>query len=357
MEDIRALELNGAEKREDDQKRLPAHQKKVYELEKNHHAGKARPRAETRLRPCAKTGVSFPHIRGDSMKLRASSMHKCRKCLVALLRGENDSGASSQAMMGSIIHDGFIPYYEKHKGISVVYREKTLENDLFTGHIDGYIKSTKQLFELKTVSTWIFRKITEPRVEHVQQALIYSDLGGFPSARFVYLDRDTGEYKEFDVDLTTPEMKATLKALKEKAKEVYAHVEKGLGVDDVEFDPFEVCDSYCQYETRPAELAPTVDDEIEDIDNLEEKDKLKELVATYEEQKLIEAEAKKEKERAGSEIKTIMESKKLREIIGCAIYYQNERKDFDKKGLERDHPEIYAKYESSKPSVYFRVKA
>lgn len=291
------------------------------------------------------------------MKLRASSMHKCRKCLLSYLREEDEKSYSTQAMMGNIIHNGFIPYYEKEKGIRVVYREKEFENELYTGHIDGYIKSAKQLFELKTVSTWIFRKIQEPKIEHIQQALIYSDLGGFKSVRFIYLDRDTGEYKEFDVDLTTNEMKMMLRSLRSKAREVYTYFNDGKKVEDIPYDEFETCDAYCKHQVRPAEFAPTVDDDIEDIDNLEEKDELKALVLQYEEQKMVETEAKRQKEEVGKRIKAIMEKKKLREIIGCAIFYQTERKEFDKKALQKEHPEIYEKYTVSKPSVYFRVKA
>lgn len=258
--------------------------------------------------------------------------------------------------MGTIIHEGFIPYFEKQEGMRVVYRENAYENDLFTGHIDGYIKKTKQLFELKTVSTWIYDKIIYPKDEHIQQALVYKDLGVADYVKFVYLNRDSGEYKCFDMDLTTAPMVALSKSLRTKAKEVISMAERGLGAEDVEYDEFEVCDAYCEHQTRPADFAPTVDDNIEDIDNLEEKDELYSLMSEYHTNKQIIKDAKAKQDMAGSKIKDIMERKELREITDCAVYYQNERASFDKEGLEKEYPEIYEQFAKKEKSVYFRVK-
>ena len=290
-------------------------------------------------------------------KPRASGMHRCRKCLVEYVTAEEvTSSDSTQAMMGSIIHGGFIPYFEQKEGVRVVYREKEFECDYFTGHIDGYIKKTKQLFELKTVSTWEFQKITEPKIEHLQQALCYRYAGGFESAKFVYLNRDTGEYKCFDVDLTTPENTSIMNALINKAKWVYAHVESGLGVDDVEFDPFETCDVYCDYGSKPSDTAPEKDSDAKEIDDLENKESFKRLVSDYNDAKEAEDEAKARKELAGNLIKDTLEKSGTKEILGYAVYYKNEKKSFDKDALKKEYPDVYAKFEKTTPSVYFRVK-
>lgn len=289
--------------------------------------------------------------------LRASSMHRCRKCLVEYVTAEKVVGSdSTQAMMGSIIHGGFIPYFEKKEGIRVVNREKELECDYFTGHIDGYIKKTKQLFELKTVSTWEFNKITEPKIEHLQQALCYRYMDGFESVKFAYLDRDTGKYKCFDVDLTTPENTAIMNALINKAKWVYEHVENGFGVDDVEFDPFETCDGYCEYGAKPSDTAPEKDSDVKEIDEIENGDALKQFVRDYNEAKEAEDEAKARKELAGNLIKTTLETNGTKEILGYAVYYKNEKKAFDKDALKKEYPDVYAKFEKTTASTYFRVK-
>ncbi len=290
-------------------------------------------------------------------KLRASVMHKCRKCLVEYVTAEEVGGSdSTQAMMGSIIHGGFIPYFEQKEGVRVVYREKELECKFFTGHIDGYIKKTKQLFELKTVSTWEFNKINKPKIEHLQQALCYRYIEGFESVKFVYLNRDTGEYKCFDVDLATSENTAIMNALINKATWVYAHVELGLALDDVEFDPFETCDSYCEYGVKPSDTAPEKDYDAKEIDEIENSDALKQFVRDYNEAKDAEDEAKARKELAGNLIKDTLEKNGTKEILGYAVYYKNEKKGFDKDALKKEYPEVYEKFERTTASTYFRVK-
>lgn len=284
-------------------------------------------------------------------------MHRCRKCLVEYATAEEVGGSdSSQAMMGTIIHGGFIPYFEKKEGMRVIDREKELKCDYFTGHIDGYIKKTKQLFELKTVSTWEFNKITEPKIEHLQQALCYRYMGGFKSAKFVYLNRDTGEYKCFDVDLTTPENTAIMNSLVNKAVFVYSHIKNGFGVDDVEFDPFEQCDGYCEHGSKPSDTAPEKDSDAKEIDDIENSDALKQFVRDYNEAKKAEDEAKARKELAGNLIKDTLEKNGTKEVIGYATYYKNEKKSFDKDGLKKEYPDMYAKFEKVDASTYFRVK-
>lgn len=290
-------------------------------------------------------------------RLRASMMHKCRECSVEYVTAEEvKSSDSTQAMMGKIIHDGFIPYFEKKEKVRVVNREKEFTCEWFTGHIDGYVKVLKQLFELKTVSTWEFNKITEPKIHHLQQALCYRYMEGFTSVKFVYLNRDTGEYKCFDVDLTTTENTAIMNSLINKAKWVYAHVDSGFGVDDVEFDPFETCDGYCEYGAKPSDTAPEKDSDAKEIDEIENGDALKQFVRDYNEAKEAEDEAKARKELAGNLIKTTLEKSGTKEVLGYAVYYKNKKKKFDMDSFKFKYPKVYAEFEDEAPSTYFRVK-
>lgn len=292
-------------------------------------------------------------------KLRASSIHRCTKCLLKYLQTEPEENQSSQAMLGTIIHAGFLDYFEDLENVKIINREKELEDELFTGHIDGEIESkdTKIVFELKTVSTWTYKLITEPKIEHIQQVCCYSLLGDFEEAKIVYLNRDSGEYKIFDIDLTTNEMNAMKLSLISKAKEVYMLNSEGKTPEDIPFDPFEVCDDYCEFATRPTDNAPSIDDEITDIDMLDNAEELKEWVGEYQMANEREKQAKKEKEQFGNLIKEEMEKGGFREIVGCAIYYQNKRKSFDKKAFEKEEPELLKKYTKTSNSSYFRVKA
>lgn len=283
-------------------------------------------------------------------------MHKCRKCLLNYLQTEEEKSDSTFAMIGTIIHEGFIPYFEKGEKMRVIHREKRLEDELFTGHIDGYVQKTKQLFELKTVSTWIYGDLIEPKIEHIQQSCLYSILGGYESVKFCYLNRDTGEYKTFDMDLTTNEMNAIKLSLISKAKEVYKLYEDGKTTDDIDLDPFETCDNYCEFLERPADKAPSIDGGIKDIEDMENKSELKGYLYEYQKANELEKEAKKTKFQYANIIKETMEKSDLREITDFAIYYRNERKSFDSKAFQKEEPELYEKYIKSSPSVYFRVK-
>ncbi len=88
-------------------------------------------------------------------KLRASKIHKCNKCLLDYLQKEEEQSESTQALLGTIIHEHIIDHIEKWEDIKIIDREKELENDLFTGHIDGFIKEQNAVFELKTVQIYL----------------------------------------------------------------------------------------------------------------------------------------------------------------------------------------------------------
>ena len=262
--------------------------------------------------------------------------HKCTKCLVDYLLNGQDESQSGSALMGTLIHNGFIPYYEKIIGRRIVYREKPLENDYFTGHIDGFIKAEQKLFELKTVNSWKFAKIKEPFDEHITQVHVYMAMtGSITKAHIVYLNRDTGEHKAYDIDFNP----IIYKAIELKAKEAIELARQGKEPEGVEIDEFETCDPYCKFKTKSLYKKPEGEKELKELLHKDE------LLQLYQKRQSIAAqiaELETNKKEAEECIKQIMSKENVRKILDLGIsFVQSSRTYFDSKTFKAKHPELY----------------
>jgi predicted phage-related endonuclease len=286
----------------------------------------------------AQKSANEPHTKIIPQKIRASMAHKCTKCLVDyLLNGETPSG-SGAALMGTIIHNGFIPYYEKIIGRRIVRREMEVENKLFKGHVDGIIKAEKKLFELKTVNGFKFQKIKEPLDEHLTQVNVYMHLTGLKKAHIVYLDRDSGEHKAFDIEYSPLIYLSTAK----KAAEAIELAKSGKNPEEIELDEFETCDAYCKFHTKTLYKKP--EDEKE-LDELEHKDELLELYQERQKIALELSELTNRKKEIEERIKAIMSEENAKKIVDLGItFVESVRKSIDSKSLKAAHPDIYAKF-------------
>ena len=269
-------------------------------------------------------------------KLRASLMHKCKKCLVDYLLNGQEESQSGAALMGTLIHNGFIPYYEKIIGRRIVYREKALENEYFTGHIDGYIKAEQKLFELKTVNGWKFNSIKEPLDNHITQMHIYMKMLNTTKTHIVYLNRDTGEHKAFDIDFYP----IIYIAVEQKAIEAIKLAKEGASPEDIVLSEFETCDNYCKFGTN-APILPKPEDEKESSEIEGLKDLFEERMKLYSEEKEV-SERRKELE---AKIKELMSKHNAKKIIDLGItFVQSTRNTFDSKTFKVKHPDLYNEF-------------
>jgi predicted phage-related endonuclease len=285
----------------------------------------------------------------EQVKIRVSMAHKCRKCLLDHLIAPV-SYSSPAAKIGTIIHQGFIPHYEQIIHEKIVYHEKALENEYFTGHIDGYIKKDKAIYELKTVNGWKFQAIKEPIDAHITQVNIYMKLMSVEKAHIVYLNRDTREHKSFDVEFNP----LIYKAVEDKAKEVIEAYKKGLSPDDLELDEFEFCDEYCKFQTQTLYAKPEDEKESSEI---EEKEK---LLRAYEKRVALSreiAELNKQKKEAEEQIKKIMSKENARKIIDLGIsFVESNRATFETKKFKEEYPELYSKFTKTTTTQSLRFK-
>ena len=256
-------------------------------------------------------------------KIRASIAHKCRKCLLDyLINGEEKVNESNAALMGTFIHEGFVKWYSNYKKERIIYHEKEVENEFFTGHIDGFLQKEKAIFELKTISPYKFSKITEPLEAHIIQTHIYMELMGVKKTRIVYLNRDSGEFKEFEIPFNS----LVYIGVMQKAKEVINLFKEGKKPEDIEVDEFEYCDSYCKFKTKTFEKLPEGEKTSSEIDG---------IVELYQKRMKLDSEIKQlseEKKEVEDKIKTLMLENKAKKITDLGIsLVESNRSSFDTK--------------------------
>lgn len=283
-------------------------------------------------------------------KIRASMAHKCRKCLTDyLVNGKQEVEAGGASLMGTLIHDGFVPYYEKKIGMRIVDREKAIENEQFTGHIDGFIKKTKTVFELKTVNSFIFAKLVEPKIEHIQQVHIYMNILKARKAHIVYVDRDTGNHMAFEIEYQ-PIM---YKALEAKAIMCQMDAKLGLYGDAITLHDFESCDAYCEFDTAKAiQVLPEGEKLSSELDN---KLELEILIQEYQELSAQEKEAQANKAHISNQVKEILISKGIRKIPDMKLQIvQQNRTMLDADAIKKHHPDIYNQYLKTNVSQFVR---
>lgn len=283
------------------------------------------------------------------LKIRGSASGKCSKCLAKMMTEPKVEENESNAMlMGTFIHDGFVAWYSKKIGMRIQDREKEIENDTFTGHIDGYIPKERAIFELKTVNGYKFGAIDDVLQEHLAQINVYMHIMGVDMAHYVYLNRDTGEYKQFYLQYNALIYKAT----EEKAKRVIEAVRNGATPDDIDVDEFELCDQYCEFDRAP--IYPKPDGEMtSEALSSEEREELLKLTQEYQEAKAQEDEAKMLKAQANERVKEIMATHKAKKLTDLKLtFVETNRETFDSKAFKADDPNTYSKYTKSSVSQY-----
>ncbi len=102
-------------------------------------------------------------------------------------------------------------YTQLHlKHIGVIIREEVdvHDEDLgVTGHADAEIKFRGQIggLEIKSMNTFQFSKLKAPLDKHKFQANIYCGIMKWPFMVYLYINKDSGELKEFMVDFDAQE--------------------------------------------------------------------------------------------------------------------------------------------------------
>jgi hypothetical protein len=284
----------------------------------------------------------------NEIKIRSSMAHKCKKCLLDyLINGQENTNESNAALMGTFIHEGFVSWYSKYKKERIIYKEKPIENEVFTGHIDGYLQKEKAIFELKTVSPFKYNKINEPVESHIIQTHLYMQMMNVKKTRIVYLNRDTGEFKEFEIKFN----RLIYLAVEAKAKEAIELYKQGKKPDEIELNEFETCDQYCKFANKPLEQLPEGEKTSNEIEGITE---------LYQTRMQLDNEIKdltKTKKEIEENIKTLMLKSQAKKVIDLGInFIESERKTFDSKTFNKKYPELYQNFIKVSKSQYLKFK-
>ena len=187
-----------------------------------------------------------------------SSLSGCPRKALYTFRGvpkSNPPEARSRRIfrLGHLFHDFIQEALEKDEAVGKFYREvKLFDPELnIKGAADGLaVLTTGKLIviELKSIGTYSWRSKNLPQPDHVEQATTYvkvlRDYGGratsgvrdadgefiydvvippmpmLTSVRFCYVNKESGETKEFDVNLTPPKEAA----LRERVRVLDEHL-------------------------------------------------------------------------------------------------------------------------------------
>jgi len=275
----------------------------------------------------------------SEVKIRASSAHRCRKCLLLEFRGEFPRPpAGIQAWLGGLIHERYPDLWVEERGGEIVDREKELENEFFVGHCDGVwvCGNKRKVWELKTINSFIYKEVDGVLPPHRIQINLYMHLLGIKEGIVVYLNRDTGEVKEFEITYSS-----TLYKLTElKAKRVISAYQQGLTPADLPGG--EPCDPYCPFREEGDDPEP-LPNGVEELGEMEEREELEKILKEYKALSAQKKELEGQLKTLQQQAENILRLRGLRKIRGFGGFVEPKpslrlRRGFIKK-IEKLHPE------------------
>ncbi len=143
---------------------------------------------------------------GDYPRISPShfSTTECDRAVAYNLLGTRKKGSPEAGLrrifdMGHAYHEILqeaLPLAWPDIEVEIPLQDSTL---MFEGHADGFSKTEELVFEIKTISYRGFDKLTKPKPEHIKQALLYARMAKAKTILFIYINKQSGELKTFEV--------------------------------------------------------------------------------------------------------------------------------------------------------------
>lgn len=113
---------------------------------------------------------------------------------------------------------------------------------------DGIIRidNQKYLLEIKTSELSSWRDLTDPKPHHIDQVKVYATLLNLDKILFIYQERQYGEIKAFEINITQPEKDAIINRMK-YVKEM---ADAGIAPDGLPIGDSWCTPSMCPYYNR-----------------------------------------------------------------------------------------------------------
>lgn len=113
---------------------------------------------------------------------------------------------------------------------------------------DGILKFDDEytLLEIKSCESGTWMSLTEPRDEHIDQVKLYATLLNIKTVLFLYIDRQYGQVKCYEVRITDSD----IEYVKQKMERVLYFVEKNLAPEGLPVGDKWCNENYCPYYTK-----------------------------------------------------------------------------------------------------------
>lgn len=110
---------------------------------------------------------------------------------------------------------------------------------------DGLLKLYEQyvLLEIKTCESSTWSELTAPRDEHIDQVKLYSKILGVRTVLFLYVDRQYGQCKCYEVNITNSDIEYVTK----KLNRILDFVDRNLAPEGLPAGDKWCNENYCQY--------------------------------------------------------------------------------------------------------------
>jgi len=147
---------------------------------------------------------------------------------------------------GDHIHQMIMKPLLSIRDIHVVASEINIPpQELVSGRADAIISSGKELFvlDIKSMNSMIFKSLTEPKRENIDQILLYLHYFKVPQGILLYVNKDNQHLKEFVVEYDKTRVDTLIKGL----EDLKTKIEKDIVPDRIPAYPKDWQCRYCQF--------------------------------------------------------------------------------------------------------------
>jgi len=128
---------------------------------------------------------------------------------------------------GDYIHQLILRPLLSMRGVHVVSSEINIPpQELISGRADIVISDGKNLYvvDIKSMNSMVFRKLEEPKEEHINQLQLYLHYLDPKKGILIYVNKDNQELKEFQIDYNPKIAKKLLAQLKTLKTKIEANI-------------------------------------------------------------------------------------------------------------------------------------
>ena len=123
---------------------------------------------------------------------------------------------------GNKLHSDIFKIFFSLPDITVATEVRMPENDLLSGRADviAFIDNEHYIIDIKSMNSFIFKKLTYPKPENVGQIQLYLHYFNIKNGILFYIDKDRQEIKEFIVSYSPLQVHFLLQGFRKLKKQI-----------------------------------------------------------------------------------------------------------------------------------------